>query len=123
MSSEKARDLETRDLETPDTAGNLVEESKLVPRVTEGGIWRLGSKLGKSYSCTWYGVLFNFIISTTGDVYISIFNDNGYPVIATVIDSLSKEIVASGNLGLSQHEAYQKTSAKAGDVYTFKVQS
>lgn len=68
-------------------------------------------------------MVFNFIINIHGDVYVSIFNDNGYPVIATVIDSLSKEIVASGNLGLSQHEAYQQTIAKAGEALTFTVQS
>jgi hypothetical protein len=77
----------------------------------------------KQISATVYGVVFNFIVNQANDVYVSILNENGFPVIASIVNVVSGWNERDG-LGLSGHVAYQRTgSSQPGDIFQLRVQS
>jgi hypothetical protein len=68
-------------------------------------------------------VVFNFIVNQANDVYVSMLNENGWPVIAAIVDAASGWSERDG-LGISGHVSYQRTgSSQPGDVFKLSVQT
>jgi hypothetical protein len=77
----------------------------------------------KQVSVTLLGVVFNFIVNQANDVYVSMLNDNGFPVIASIVDGASgwseREPLPNGG-----HAAYQQTKgSQPGNTFNLMVQT
>ena len=73
-------------------------------------------------SITLAGVKFNFTTNQANDIYVSILNDNGFPVIASILDQATGWSERQP-LILSAHAAYQQCNAAPGDTFTLTVET
>jgi hypothetical protein len=97
------------------------EEPNLHRRLVTGFTYTL--PIGtKQVSVTVAGVVYDFIINQANDIYVSILNENGYPVFASIINTISGFSERVG-LPLSGHAAYQQTKgSRPGQSFELKVE-
>jgi hypothetical protein len=92
------------------------EEPNLHRRVIEAYDYVLPVGL-KQVSITLAGVVFNFIVNQANDIYVSVRNDNGFQVIASIADTASGWSEREG-IPIGGHAAYQQTKgSQPGDTF------
>lgn len=97
------------------------EEPNLHRRMIAGYYYVLPVGL-RQVSVTLAGVVYNFIINQANDIYVSMLNENGYPVIASILNKASGFDEKIG-LPLSGHAAYQQTKgSRPGQTFELTVQ-